>query len=128
MATSADGPRASPPEPEGRNLNRWLRTAARANSLMAIAMMIVGYLLLVTRHGGVLPLPGEGALPFTALLDPAHGDAGTLVMSAGILLLGLLPVLNILLILGFFLAERAPRNAAIAAAVLLVLGIGIALR
>lgn len=74
-------------------------------SSVAGALMIGGLAYLVA-SGESLVVPGGPVFPFPRFLHPTTGDLGILAMSAGIVLLGLLPSVRVLLALGIYVRRR----------------------
>lgn len=72
-------------------------------------------------QGLLSALPGGSVLPFSAYAHPGQAPAGLFVMSAGILLLVLLPTMRVLLALLLYARQRGFLNAVVALLVLLEL-------
>ncbi|MGQ9584146.1 MAG: DUF1634 domain-containing protein [Anaerolineae bacterium] len=114
----------SPPDP-----NAWMRPTAIATSTVALALMLAGFLwLLVTSAPTPLTLPGESGVPPSAWIGAHSAHPGVVLMSAGMILLGLLPVVRVGLALMFYLTRRAGRDALAAIAVLVILLISMFLK
>ncbi len=101
-------------------LERQMRRIATAVSVVAVVLMGLGFAhtLLFT---DVLSIPGMAALPPQQVLHLGNVAWGLWAMSAGILLLTLLPMLRVLLALLLFLHARDLLDAVIGFIVLLEL-------
>jgi hypothetical protein len=91
-------------------------------SLLAMGLMVAGFVGMLL---GGLPdsLPGGSVLPLPALAHPTHAGApaSLMAMSAGIVLLALLPTLRVVLALVLYARRRGFLNAVVALVVLLEL-------
>lgn len=89
-------------------------------SLMAVGLMIGGSVAMLL-GGTDLSLPGGSVLAFSALVHSSRAPASQVAMSAGILLLALLPLVRVLLALAFYTRWRRTLNAFVAILVFLEL-------
>ena len=85
-------------------------------SLVGLGLMIFGFADLVM-HGASLSVPGVSALSPLAITAGAQISPSLLAMSAGIVVLALLPILRVLLALSLYLRERQVLNVVVAAIV-----------
>jgi uncharacterized membrane protein len=106
------------------DLDARLRRSSVVVSLLAMGLMIGGFVVGVL-GGSVGPLPGSSVLPFSAYAHPAQAPLGLLAMSAGILLLVLLPTMRVFLALVLYARRRGFFNAVVALLVLLELLVSI---
>ncbi|MGC8837083.1 MAG: DUF1634 domain-containing protein [Anaerolineae bacterium] len=90
-------------------------------SAVAFLCMAVGFLWFVGGSHGGATLPGEPGLPLGGLLRAVKEVPSLALMSLGMVLLGLLPVLRVILALVFYLRERARGDVLVAFAVLALL-------
>lgn len=92
------------------DLEGQMRKVSQVVSAAAVGLMLAGLLASIGTGSG-LALPGSSVMPLHDLLKlPVH-PLGLAAMSAGILLLALLPVVRVLLALGLYTRQRAPVNA-----------------
>ncbi len=89
-------------------------------SLMAVGLMIGGFVVRLL-SGMDLAIPGGSVLALPALVHLSDAPASLIAMSAGILLLALLPIVRVLLALVLYTRHRALLNALVASVVLLEL-------
>lgn len=75
-------------------------------SLVALSLMGGGYSYLLVQETA-WSLPGESVLSWPAFLDFAHAQWSLEVMSAGIILLSLLPSVRVFLVLWLFIRRRS---------------------
>ena len=89
-----------------------MRRVSQIISGVALGLMGVGVVRVWARNG--LPaLPGEPAIPLPTLLQIHREPAGLMAMSAGIVLLALLPTVRVLLALLLYLRrQRIPEGVA----------------
>lgn len=111
----AEGPARRP------DLNAWMRPLSMALSGAALLLMLVGFAGFVAGYQGAPQLPGETALPLRSLLGGGWHCPSLALMSLGMVLLGLLPVLRVALALVFYLREKSLGDVLAAAGVLAVL-------
>ncbi len=108
---------AAPPDP-----NAWMRPTAIATSIVALALMSAGFVwLLAASVPAPLTLPGEPGLPPSGWVGEHSAHPGVALMSAGMILLGLLPMVRVGLALAFYGARREGKNALAAVAVMAIL-------
>ncbi len=88
---------------------------------IAFLCMAVGFFWFMGGSNEGPTLPGEPGLPLGSLLRAVGEVPSLALMSLGMVLLGLLPVLRVALALAFYLRERARRDALVAVAVLVLL-------
>ncbi len=88
-------------------------------SLVALGFMVFGYAASMIGHG--VSFPGTAATPFASFLEPAPQRVGLRLMSAGIVLLSLLPALRVVLALWLYVGKKCASDAAAALMVLLEL-------
>ena len=105
-----------------------MKGAAVAVSSAAVVLMFGGLLAFLTAHG-LGSWPGVSVAPLGGFLHQRRIDKPLLAMSAGIVLLGLLPALRVVLAFGIYARRRKIIDAVIALIVLLelivsMLGIG----
>lgn len=86
----------------------------------AVALMAAGFATTFVAHPN-LSLPGPAAVPVQAVVRLEVNDVGLWAMSAGILLLAIIPMLRVLLSLFMFLVARRLLDALIAGIILLEL-------
>jgi uncharacterized membrane protein len=91
-----------------------------AVSFLAMGLMVAGYLDMVLR-GFHSALPGRSVLPLTSLTHLTQAPADLAAMSAGILLLVLLPTTRVLLAVLLYARHRGFLNALVALLVLVEL-------
>lgn len=91
-----------------------------AVSFLAMGLMVAGYLDMVLR-GFHSALPGRSVLPLTSLTHLTQAPADLAAMSAGILLLVLLPTTRVLLAGLLYARRRGFLNALVALLVLVEL-------
>lgn len=111
---------------EGQRVARTVQRVARAFAVPALVLMVLGLVLFLTVHPGAGGLPGEAVvnvrrLASRTLLTPRG------VMSLGLLLLALIPMVTVLLIVSDRLRHRQWTEAAIGLGVVSILMIGILL-
>ncbi len=115
-----------------RPLSRWLperserdiESAARTVSFVvstASLILMLGGLLDLGMQGYGFNLPGRPTVPLTLLVRLGGLPAGALAMSAGIILLALLPAIRVFLALGIYIRRRDRLDALIAIVVILEL-------
>ncbi|MGE0826190.1 MAG: DUF1634 domain-containing protein [Candidatus Binatia bacterium] len=89
-------------------------------SVIALGLMVVGFLDLVV-SGTSVTIPGGSVLSLPALAHPGQAPISLVAMSAGIILLALLPSVRVVLALRLYLRRRDVLNALVALVVLLEL-------
>ena len=104
----------SPPN----DLEATMQKLALVVSLVGLALMMSGFVIRFFYHL-TWSLPGVSVLPLVMLLHPDTGTLGLEAMSAGIVLLALLPTARVLLALWLYLRQRSWLNS-LAALVVLV--------
>lgn len=109
----ADG--TSPP-----GLEVTMRRVAGVVSFIAVILMALGFVDTLAQ-GGMSSLPDVAAVPPWRLFHPADVPVGLWTMSAGILLLALIPILRVLLAVVVFARRRDLLDVAVAIVVLLEL-------
>lgn len=112
-----------PARTEGLDLERQMRRVSRVVSAAAVVLMLAG-LAGTVLSGAALSLPGGPVMALHDLLQLPIHPLALAAMSAGILMLALLPVLRVLLALGIYVRERVLLNALAALVVLIELLIG----
>jgi uncharacterized membrane protein len=104
----------SPPN----DLEATMQKLALVVSLVGLALMMGGFAIRFFNHL-TWSLPGVSVLPLAMLLHPGTSALGLEAMSAGIVLLALLPTARVLLALWLYLRQRNWLNS-LAALVVLV--------
>ena len=105
---------------EGLELERQMRRVSQVVSAIAVVLMVAGVVGTVL-SGAALSLPGGSVMSLHDLLQiPVHPLA-LAAMSAGILMLALLPMLRVLLALAMYTRQRVLLNALAALVVLIEL-------
>jgi uncharacterized membrane protein len=133
VTTKADGDEVPwlPPLEEPRRRpdpNAWMRPLSMWVSGLAFLCMAVGFLWFVGGSSGAFALPGEPGLPLGSLLRAVVQAPPLALMSLGMVLLGLLPVLRVALALAFYLRERARGDVLVAVGVLVLLLVSMVLK
>jgi len=96
-------------------------------SAVALALMVAGFIwFAVSKHE--VTLPGQCGLLPTDWLAAGQAPPGLVLMSAGMILLGLLPLVRVGLALAFYLRQRAVKDALAAAAVVVILFISMLIK
>lgn len=90
-------------------------------SLGGLSLMVGGFVVKLLSGGIILPLPGISVLPLATLVHPSPGSVGLDMMSAGIVLLALLPTARVVLALWLYLQRWEVLNILAALTVLLEL-------
>lgn len=111
----ASAARSEAPDLEGR-----MRRVSQIVSAGAVLLMLAG-LLGSTLSGSALALPGGPVMPLHQFLQLPIHPLGLAAMSAGIVMLALLPVVRVLLALGIYVRQRVPIDALVALVVLVEL-------
>jgi len=99
-------------EPEN-DLETKMRTISLVVSLLGLGLMVFGFVD-VLLHGASLSLPGMAALTPLTLKTGTQIPLGLAAMSAGIVLLSLLPILRVLLALSLYMQSRQVLNIVVA--------------
>lgn len=102
------------------DLEGQMRRVSQVLSAVAVALMLAG-LLGSMLSGSASSLPGSSVMPLSDFLQLSIHPLGLAAMSAGIIMLALLPVIRVLLALGIYVRQRVPVNALTALAVLVEL-------
>lgn len=101
-------------------LDMAMRLLSQVGAVLGFGLMIFGFAVMVL-EGGMMAVPGPSTLPMARLLDPSHSPLGLTAMSAGIVVLALLPVVRVVLALGLYVSQRDQLNSGVSLAVLLEL-------
>lgn len=101
-------------------LEAMMQKVSLAVSLAAVGLMGAGFVGAWGNHSSS-PLPGQAALPLSALVPPHGAPASLVAMSAGIVLLALLPMMRVLLALALYVRQRGVLDALAGLVVLLEL-------
>ncbi len=94
------------PQPKSADLESEMRRISAGVSLTAILLMLIGFIGMATTQGPT-SLPGASALSLGRLLHPDIRVWDLWSMSAGVVLLALLPMLRVFLSMWLFLRARA---------------------
>jgi hypothetical protein len=100
------------------DLEERMRKVSQIVSAAAVLLMLAGLLASIL-SGSALSLPGGSVMPLRDFLQLPTHPLGSAAMSAGIVMLALLPVIRVLLALGIYVHQRVPIDA-LAALVVLV--------
>jgi uncharacterized membrane protein len=92
-----------------RNLEAWMQKISLVTSLLSLGLMVSGFVDVLI-HGASLSMPDMVALSPLAIGSGTRFPAGLAMMSAGIVLLSLLPILRVLLALSLYLWSRQVLN------------------
>lgn len=95
-----------------------------ATSLIALGLMLFGFVVMLI-HGTSLSIPGVVALSLPMVKSGTRIPLGLAMMSAGIVILSLLPILRILLALSLYLRNRQVFNVVVALVVFVELLVSI---
>ncbi len=95
------------------NLEAKMQKLSLATSLIALGLMLFGFVVMLI-HGTSLSIPGVVALSPLMLKSGMRIPLGLAMMSAGIVILSLLPILRILLALSLYLRNRQVLNVMVA--------------
>jgi hypothetical protein len=97
-----------------------MKRASLVVSLFAFVLMVGGLCWHMAARG--LPAwPGDTVIPLTGLFHPRAADPAVLAISAGILLLGFLPAMRVILVLGIYAGRRRWADVVLAGIVVLEL-------
>jgi uncharacterized membrane protein len=86
-----------------------MQRISRVTSLIGLGLMVFGFVDLGIR-GNSLSIPGMAALSVPLIASGARIPPSLLAMSAGIIVLALLPILRVLLALSLYLRNRQVLN------------------
>lgn len=106
-------------EPQS-DLEATMRKVSLVISLLGLGLMVFG-VADFSIHGASLSIPGVPALSPLLIKPGTHISLSLLTMSAGIVVLALLPMLRVLLALSIYLRNRQVLNVAVALLVFLEL-------
>jgi uncharacterized membrane protein len=97
----------------GSDLEATMQRVSLLISLVGLGLMVAGFIdMLIV--GASLSVPGRSVLALPKLAHPSQVPISLAVMSAGIVLLALLPALRVLLALGLYLRRHNILNALVA--------------
>lgn len=102
------------------NLEAMMQKVSLVVSLTAVGLMGAGFINAWVNHAS-FTLPGQAALPLPTLVQPRRAPAGLVAMSAGIVLLALLPMVRVLLALALYVRRQSVLDALAGLVVLLEL-------
>ena len=102
----------------GEDLEVAMKRASLVVSLAALALMVGGLCWHLAAQR-LREWPGDTVMPLTGLFHPRTTDPAILAVSAGVLLLGLLPAMRVVLALGIYAGRR--RWADVVLAIIVVL-------
>lgn len=94
-----------PPE----NMEVAMQKVSLAISVLSLGLMMAGMTLFLLR-GNFVAVPGSSVLPASDFIHPLQYRTTMLVMSAGIILLALLPALRVLMALSLYIRSRVLIN------------------
>lgn len=114
------GTRSTADDIPAADLETRMQTASLAASLLALALMTVGFVGLLI-SGAAPAIPGRSAVPLFELLRIHGGSPNLLLMSTGIVLLSLLPILRVVLAMRLYVRQWNVLDACTALIVLLEL-------
>ena len=89
-------------------------------SVLGLGLMVFGFVLMLI-HGTSLAIPGTTALSLPMIKSATRIPPSLLTMSAGIVILALLPILRVLLALSLYLRNRQVLNIVVASLVFIEL-------
>jgi uncharacterized membrane protein len=99
-------------EPQS-DLEARMQKISLVTSLVGVGLMVFGFADLIM-HGDSLSIPGMTALSPQLIESGARISLSLLAMSAGIVVLALLPILRVLLALVLYLRKRQVLNVVVA--------------
>jgi uncharacterized membrane protein len=99
-------------EPQS-DLEAKMQKISLVSSLVGVGLMVFGFVDLIV-HGASLSVPGMAAVTLQLLESGARISPSLLAMSAGIVVLALLPILRVLLALSLYLRKRQVLNVMVA--------------
>lgn len=94
-------------------LEAWMQKISLITSLLGLGLMTFGFVNLLI-DGTSLSIPGMTALSPLVIEPGTRIPPSRLTMSAGILILAMLPILRVLLSLSLYLRSRQVLNAVVA--------------
>jgi hypothetical protein len=97
-----------------------MKRASLAVSLTSVVLM-AGGLLWHLEQAGLASWPGDAAIPFSGLTHLRRFSGPVMAMSAGVVLLAILPALRVLLALGIYGRRRKAVDFAVALLVMIEL-------
>ncbi|KFX66648.1 DUF1634 domain-containing protein [Paraburkholderia fungorum] len=110
----------------GRRLEHWLARLLHYGTWVATGIVAIGLAISLLRTGdGKLGKLASALSGMRTLPEMLSISAGMHVMTVGIALFILLPIMRLILMLGMFLHQRDYRFSAIAALVLLIVAAGL---
>jgi uncharacterized membrane protein len=95
------------------DLETKMQKISLVTSLVGVALMAFGFADLIIQ-GGSLSIPGMAALSPLMIESGTRISSSLLAMSAGIVVLALLPILRVLLALALYLRKRQVLNVVVA--------------
>ena len=93
-------------------LDAAMKTVSQVGSVIGFGLMLAGFVAMWI-NGSASGLPGDSALPLAVMLHPAHAPLNMAVVSAGIIVLALIPVVKVVLALWLYLRRRDAPNSGI---------------
>jgi uncharacterized membrane protein len=102
------------------NLEAKMQRISLVTSLVGLGLMIFGFVDALL-HGASLSIPGVAALSPLLVKSGTEIPLGLATMSAGIVILSLLPILRVLLALSLYLRNRQVLNMLVALVVFIEL-------
>jgi uncharacterized membrane protein len=99
-------------EPQS-GLEAKMQKISLVTSLVGLGLMVFGFADVIL-HGASLSMPGMAAMSPQLIESGARISPGLLAMSAGIVVLALLPILRVLLALSLYLRKRQALNVMVA--------------
>jgi uncharacterized membrane protein len=101
-------------------LEERMRKVSLVVSLLGLGLMCYGFVQTLF-SGTAFSLPGHAVLPLKNLLSLPTASLGLVSMSAGVILLAMLPAIRVVLALWLYVRSRDPLSSAVALVVLLEL-------
>jgi len=105
-----------------------MRPTAIVVSAIALILMFTGFVWFAAGNHNPPILPGQCGLPPSAWLEVGLSHPGLVLMSAGMILLGLLPLMRVILALTFYILRRDRKDVLAAVAVMIILVISMVLK
>ncbi len=102
------------------DLEAKMRKISLVSSLVGLGLMVFGFVDVLI-HGASLSMPGVAALSPAMIKSGVRLPLGLGAMSAGIVILALLPILRVLLALSLYLRSRQVLNVVVALTVFIEL-------
>lgn len=96
-----------------KDLEATMQKISLVTSLLGLGFMVFGFVDMLA-HGTSLAIPGVAALSPQILKSGTEIPLSLLAMSAGIVVLALLPILRVLLALSLYLRNRQVLNVVVA--------------